>query len=922
MLKKIPLLFVSLLLTLSVSLPAVAYADETTGGTTVEVPSGSDDTVRSFKRDYFMGIFSKTISKGGGFLDDDDEERALLNYQILTGAATGVYSLYDRFGGNITIPIYLGEEEVSTSAFDKIYSYVGMSLEDDISFSSVWELITSSSYSYTNIFYQNRPGLKSDGSDPRVNCYSISHVELTGNAGIANYHLNISKAITQLTAYFVSDDFMETAAEVVEDFLDSYVIDVIGNAVTTTILILLLIFTLFGLVRILVQFLKGGVGFMAIVKFAVPVLLSVGIITVALNSPKAFFNATVKLMTLGEEITATVLNETNEDNEIVSSSVNDNVIAAFLWQDSVFYPWVRVTFGGVEYDELYTTFSDADDDQIWELSSLSATSIGDISVPRSSNSEDDVKNWAALAYSTSSYYHLPSVASEREAVTIDSSDDYDYLNWPKATLVGSSSYIYIDDFRWIDALTKVGSYEGTTDSSTQYITSYSGTREYYPDFSAADDALIMGLLLLPLLYIGLKKAAAAILCYFNFATLLLGSMGTLISPYSSKYSIAANLKRLLEPIILYLFYILVAFITMELYHLLATGGIPQRIIYVCLALYLCMLKPEGLKYQLGKIRESISVNAGRIRDERRRYRNEKLGISSSDTELQEPKVVDIRRGDESPEGDKVAVVKTYDAASYLNCSYLQGCKINKEDEYRNHSGLRMPAASGIPNEYKRGATAKITPNEYLNWEKSAKEKGVQLTVTDKADYTLLVKKIRSAGCRLEVFHIINDYRRGEGARYLNKSHRHVKCDQEVFGYDTTYTASNSLISTETNILFDREVRDQRFGDTIMNRRVNDKAALLQKQVDETLKRREELMKQKKYDVVTARELEKQLKQQEKQIGRLQFSNAMNGIQIGINTFTGNRKGGSFVPPTVKFIIIPLIVLALYFIGRIYAYLLG
>lgn len=608
---KLPVGFVllaTLLMTVSFVTPRVARADDNDEQQEVTVDPMSDDATRSFQKDYFMGILYKKLTDGKSFFDFDGSElqnRKDINNEIANSEGDGKkYSLFDRFGGNIFFEMYLGEEQVKTGLADKLYTAVVHDAQGAFSIADALDLILRKDAVYTNTYYQNRPALKNDGSDPRVETYHNLGSVTTGEAalcGVANYLLGTSKVIVSVVSYLASGKYVTQVADLLRAFVDSKTYEMIASLVKI-VLSVGAIALIFFAVRNLISFLKNPMT--SLIKFLLQLfgcLVSLGFVLVLITSPTAFINLSEKLLGIGDIVTAQSLADMAKDDEIVSSDSLDNVVEATLWKEAVFKPWVRGTFGA-EYEDLYTTYSQTGNK--WEVDDDAASAYGDISVKRSHNEADDVKNWAALAYSCSSIFHLNSMEKEENSAG----------EWPKATLVGESQYLYADDFRWIDASYKVGQYGGQTDKN---LAEYIGAEEHnFDGWAQGWNSIWLAILLIPIGIIGFKKMLAALRGLASFVIFLFRSCVNVVSPGNDEYNVLGNVEICLFAIRDYIFYCVLIIAGISFYRAFGTNAnFLLQLLYFCLAIYMATMKPQEIlaKCKPSNIKHFAKDVAGDVR---------------------------------------------------------------------------------------------------------------------------------------------------------------------------------------------------------------------------------------------------------------------------------------------------------------------
>lgn len=590
-LRKLPVGFVllaTLLMTISLVVPRAARADDgDEEQTEITVDPMSDDATRSFQKDYFMGILYKKLTDGKGLFDFDGSElqkRKDVNNEIAnTDADCKKHSLFDRFGGNVFFEMYLGEEQVKTGLADKVYTAVVHDAQGTFSIADAIDLILRKDAVYTDTYYQNRPPLKNDGSDPRVETYqNLGGITTAAAAlcGLSNYLLGTSKVIVSIVSYLASGKYVTQVADLLRAFVGSETYQMIASLIKI-VLSVGAIALIFFAVRSLLSFLRNPKT--SLIKFILQLfgcLVSMGFILVLITSPTAFINLSEKLLSIGDIVTAQSLADMAKDDEIVSSDSLDNVVEATLWKEAVFKPWVRGTFGA-EYENLYTTYSQMGNK--WEVDNDAASAYGDISVKRSHNEADDVKNWAALAYSCSSIFHLNSMEKEENSAG----------EWPKATFVGESQYLYTDDFRWIDASYKVGQYKNTEDKN---LSEYKDTESHnFDGLIQGRNSIWLAVLLIPVGIIGFKKMLAALRGLASFAIFLFRSCVNVVSPGNDEYNVLANIEICLFAIRDYIFYCVLIIAGISFYRAFGTNAnFLLQLLYFCLAIYMATMKPQEI----------------------------------------------------------------------------------------------------------------------------------------------------------------------------------------------------------------------------------------------------------------------------------------------------------------------------------------
>lgn len=709
-----------------------AFADKDEDSDAVEYTGKSDDAIMSLNKDLFEGIFHKKITDGTSIFDLDGSEREgryNLNYNILTGSQSDRASLYDRFGGNISFIYYSGETRIRTSTADKIYDALVYGSQEKLSFSDIGDLIGSNDTIYTNTFYQNRPGLKSKDSDPRLVAYKkITPVEQYV-LGLANSQIRISEFVTDATGFFCSERFINQISSIIEGFLSSDEVKTVTDTIRQIMYIPLAV-TLIFLVIKTIDYLRGKESLTKIFVHAFTALLSLGILGAALASPSMLVNITKNAMTLGDNLTAAAISQANSDNDIIHSDSTDNVLTASLWETSVFRPWVKATFCGIEYDNLYTTYSESGNQ--WELTTNQARAIGDISVPLSSADDAKIKNWAALAYSCSSIFHINATEDAVSDIEIDTEKSEDKYIWPKSTMAGrGTDYIYSDDFRWLDASLKVGQ---TDNDAAANVAQYINTREYsFDPIPYAYESLWKAILLIPILILGLKKSYTIVAALFNIVQLIFFSIMNMMNPEQT--SIKTMFTKAFMPVAMSFWYAIVIFIATNLYTLMVQKEFfPYHLMYIAIAIYLCVLKPATLKSNLATVSRSV------------RGFSRQAGIFMNQLSIDRLTDSTDKLANNAPRNMKEAAAR----------SRMKTEKLREDSDENN---LEKANEEGSPVNYPgynvlNKATAVINPEIYITPVKSS---------AYRSHYNKIAVNIRQCKLKIEVFNLINEARLSENS---------------------------------------------------------------------------------------------------------------------------------------------------------------
>lgn len=465
----------------------------------------------------------------GGVLDskEKNKDRLNINNEILVGTDK-TYSLYERFGPNISFVPYLGESSFDLTRFDYLYSAYQQGKMDKIELDKLSLDTISSTYLGTKT-YENRPPvlneelIRSSGmKDTRVNVMN-KDFSIASSAVFGNMMLGISKYIFRLTTVLMGNEFLEYVFNTVEelettDFWDSAIVIPLMAVIT-----LGMIFAMFSFAKHVKAWVNGKESFAGWGKSPIYRLIEIvaclAICLTLLNTPN-MFNKPLKTITFGisnlfdEFITQTAKSDIVNGSESISTSPK---MEQALWEKAIFNPWVKGTFGKnqetgewYDYEHLYTQFATDLDSNQGKLSQDyneylkseddklvydSANATGDVKV---SVGGKDIRNWAAFVWSTQSIYHLDTTTELEVDAEAETEEDLEELekivSWPYATRTYKNKNIYLDNYRWADALLNVGY---GYDKDGNKIINYQQSRPYKPYFkSMGKEALMNSLILL------------------------------------------------------------------------------------------------------------------------------------------------------------------------------------------------------------------------------------------------------------------------------------------------------------------------------------------------------------------------------------------------------------------------------------------
>ena len=592
-------------------------------------------TWQQFRSDFFMRVFDKDISVSAGIFGDELEDRNKINTEIASGTYNKRASLYDRFGGSIKFIPYYGEARYPITIIDKFYTNIKKGNKKfDISFN---DLFSSEDSDENHIVYETRPDVTKEDDyqtkkwkDPRRDAYSELNIA-GSDAYLGNTYLEVGNFLVQGMMYILSDKIPNFGKEIIEKIYTSNIWEYLKKAVENVILPIGIggaaIYLAFGLKQIY----QGRRSLKDMLLILLNFYITLGIILTILVSPKSFNNITNGAITSIDKVFSKGMSASS-DSEVVKSDNDKFVMTAAVWEKSILEPWSKGMFDGRNYDEMYTQYDesgktklDQSQDNVaekWDDGSSrfnSKESTGDITIPLGNT---EVRNWAALAWSTQSQYHMPALESDRKEyankqLTKLSAGEDANNKFPIAETAPNNNKIYVDDFRWIDALLNISyNYTKPGDYTENYINSRSYTHNFTSNGLAA---FWRGILLLLIFPLGLKKLIQLFWLLFAGFTYLWRSIRSVFSPGDESLQPWSNLKTLFKMLYYYFFYSFVVYIMLVLYIILINKGILAQGMWIISAIIMNInaRPPKGtkqLKNWFNKTKQSANINYQRLKN--------------------------------------------------------------------------------------------------------------------------------------------------------------------------------------------------------------------------------------------------------------------------------------------------------------------
>lgn len=396
------------------------------------VVSFATTEVHSISADFFNKTMTKGKLKYRSLLYDDALDKEAL------ASSGGNASLYDRFGDDIEIVGYLGEQKFQVGLADKIYSLTAISskksmlekIEDALSI-----LFDNKDIGINNVVYPHRVDIINDDSDPRYAAYRMQ-IFTAYRSGFYNGHWTVVKVINSIMRYVIAGSLEEAFLDTYKNIFSGSTFDALKHIFHSLISGLLIAFV----IRIFVMFWKyfKDANYKPFIRVIGEALFCIVVIEAFVYSPDALTAFDEK----ARDKFQTLVNESFDSialsNAVVSGSRDP--VDANLWYITMFDPWCKAMFDGRKFEECeigtYPLSHEGKNGTLENPTADAEYTIGKVQVNSASG---EVNNIAALAYSCQSAYHI-----DTENGVMDTS-------WPNATMCVHSDRIYVDDLKWVDA---------------------------------------------------------------------------------------------------------------------------------------------------------------------------------------------------------------------------------------------------------------------------------------------------------------------------------------------------------------------------------------------------------------------------------------------------------------------------------------
>ena len=485
------------------------------------------------------------ITNGSTFTttDEEEEERERLNVEILSSTVEGVstnkktYSLYNRFGPKIRFIEYFGEATSEVKLFDHVVSMAAQNSLDSI---TITDAVNYDSGIYlSSKVYDNRPPvssiemLSSGMQDERAKLYNSDTSGKRFAVTKGNLFLNISNSIVSFVNLLLGKEIYTAVKDKLYELTDTSVWENIVHPIIDIVYILGIIGVVISIALYAYKYLRNGNATIGQLMARCAVSFVAIVIIFGLKSnPKFLIDTSYKIVTITDDLFDESINDVFEGDEVIASDDGNNIREAAIWKTAVFEPWCKGTFGK-KYENLYTQYSDKTAAEKLEQSYEedeknpknvdsngifynSAALTGDVVVDRGNGQQ--VRNWAALAYSTQSKYHI----DETMYINSLSSAEGDIV-FPNA-LKTANNNIYADTFRWIDAKMDISPQYSLEGDTVSEVPNYSGSRQFDTHYiKHGREALLKSALLLFMLPVIIFKLWAFVKLLLLFVTGLVRS---------------------------------------------------------------------------------------------------------------------------------------------------------------------------------------------------------------------------------------------------------------------------------------------------------------------------------------------------------------------------------------------------------------
>lgn len=578
---------------------------------------GVGSTSSSLEADISNKVFDIGLSNGSGLFGADIEKRRSINQAILEEGIDQKVSLYDRFGGNVYFVPYFGEKKYSLSLVDTFYDQAKENNED-FSF-NLDQLLEKREAQIFNEVYENRPVILNESEisagkvDPRRSTYSFFS-NSGGDAAVGNFYLTLAKITTDFVGFMSGAGLYDMVEEAWNSIISSGFYSSVSSILLRYYGIFVAIFVIslaFSVFKIMTQ---GEESLKEVLSKSLNFLLASGVVFTLAANPNLFGTISSFAINAIDGVFTSTLS--SESNEIAASDDGTYVIEANLWAKSILEPWSKGMFDGRTYEELHTQFSTVQDelklpqskDDIfsdWSGGGIrysSANLTGDISVPLG---DREIKNWAALAWSTQSLFHIDAVRDSSAPSRLS-----DGVSWPVARRTAKNPNIYIDNFRWLDAKLNISpGYLSPSNHDNNYVTS----NAYEHNFTLNGlDALFRSLLMLPIVYPIIRRLLSLMMVISIGFRWMIRSFGSLLKPNDSDYSLNSNLKKIWRPVYIYFWWSLVSFILI-IFYVALIGSALGNILWILSAYVICKFKPVENTRQIRELKVAFKKNMNKAK---------------------------------------------------------------------------------------------------------------------------------------------------------------------------------------------------------------------------------------------------------------------------------------------------------------------
>lgn len=456
--------------------------------------------------------------------------------------------------------------------------------------------------------------------DPRVTMAANDHIGTRFGLVHSKLLLGISQTIVSVVSFLLSNTIQWFVYDKFRWFVQTEAWTVVIKNVFWFLMAALGIVFIFHTIKHARKYLLGNESLKQLLTRLIVVLLTFSLLILLITSPTFVLDTTYKVTTFTDSLFGEMVESRNQDDEVISSKSStyasskeetssentvttttgetavkesdadsteskigkdsplqfNNATEAWVWKIALFQPWCKGTFGD-RYENLYTQFYEGElkkDVKKMEQSYVpdhkaldsikldsensfydSASLTGDVKVDLGGGKQ--VRNWAALLWSTTSTYHIDTTTHiKEESITASS------VKFPTALRTSDGS-LYADMFRVIDAKMDISPQYLVENDEVVELQNYTNAKIFETNYYGAGwEMLWKSLLLLALLPILIMKLKAYFVLILQFVKGLYYGMVEFVTENQGLSKWWADIK---ESVVNYMYRSLQAYILIYIY---------------------------------------------------------------------------------------------------------------------------------------------------------------------------------------------------------------------------------------------------------------------------------------------------------------------------------------------------------------------